>query len=204
MIKNPNHPKKGSSIKVEPIRQKAAIKRIKASLLHNGNYRDYCLFTLGINTAFRANELLSLTIDQVAHLKTGDTLELKQSKNKKYRAVTLNKTAYDSIQQYLNRDWNVEWKKHNNTSAPLFYSQRGDCLTVPSVHKMIKSWCGNAGLKGNYGSHTMRKTWGYWQYKRGKPLPLLMEAYGHATQQQTLAYLCIQAEEVREIYDMEL
>ena len=74
MIKNQNHPKKGSLIKVEPIRQKAAIERIKASLLHNGNYRDYCLFTLGINTAFRANELLSLTIDQVAHLKTGDTL----------------------------------------------------------------------------------------------------------------------------------
>jgi len=31
-----------------------------------------------------------------------------------------------------------------------------------------------------------------------------MEAYGHATQQQTLAYLCIQAEEVKEIYNMEL
>ena len=60
------------------------------------------------------------------------------------------------------------------------------------------------GLKGNYGSHTMRKTWGWWQYKRGKPVPLPMEAYGHATQQQTLEYLCIQAEDIAERYDLEL
>jgi hypothetical protein len=31
-----------------------------------------------------------------------------------------------------------------------------------------------------------------------------MEAYGHATQKQTLGYLCIQAEEVAELYDLEL
>jgi hypothetical protein len=59
-MSNPNHPKKGSSIKVEPIRQKAAIQRIKAALLHGGKHRDYCLFVLGINTALRANELLGL------------------------------------------------------------------------------------------------------------------------------------------------
>ena len=31
-----------------------------------------------------------------------------------------------------------------------------------------------------------------------------MEAYGHATQKQTLDYLCIQAEEVSELNDLEL
>jgi hypothetical protein len=50
----------------------------------------------------------------------------------------------------------------------------------------------------------MRKTWGFWQYKRGKPIPLLMEAFGHTSQKQTLDYLCIQAEEVAELYDLEL
>jgi hypothetical protein len=32
----------------------------------------------------------------------------------------------------------------------------------------------------------------------------MMEAFGHATQQQTLAYLGIQADEIAKIYDMEL
>jgi len=42
------------------------------------------------------------------------------------------------------------------------------------------------------------------QYKRDKPVPLLMAAFGHTTQKQTLDYLCIQAEEVAELYDLEL
>lgn len=201
MINNPNHPKKGSSIKVEPIRQKAAIERIKAVLLSKGKYRDHCLFTLGINTAFRANELLSLTVGQVAHLEVGDTLELKQSKNKRYRAVTLNKTTIEAIQLYLKQDWRIDASKGNE---PLFYSQQGGVLTVGTITAMLKAWCSGAGCKGNFGSHTMRKTWGFWQYKRGTPIPLLMEAYGHASQQQTLAYLCITGAEVQEIYGMEL
>jgi len=40
--------------------------------------------------------------------------------------------------------------------------------------------------------------------ERGTAVPLLMEAFGHATQQQTLAYLGIQAEEIAQIYEMEL
>ena len=50
-----------------------------------------------------------------------------------------------------------------------------------------------------------RKTWGYWQrLERGTSIPLLMEAFGHATQQQTLQYLGIQAEEIAEIFELEL
>jgi site-specific recombinase XerC len=86
----------------------------------------------------------------------------------------------------------------------LFTSQRG-VLTVPTVNYMVKTWCAHTGLNGNYGSHTLRKTWGYWQrMERGTAVPLLIEAFGHATQQQTLAYLGIKADEIAKIYDMEL
>ena len=70
---NDNHPKLGASIKVEPIRELKAIKRIKYILADNP--RDLCLFTMGINTAYRANELLSLTVGQVDHLVAGDGRE---------------------------------------------------------------------------------------------------------------------------------
>ena len=78
-----NHPQKGSTIKVEPIRDLKAIKRIKQILADKP--RDYCLFTFGINTAYRANELLSIKVKDVSHLNVGDVLELKQSKMNKYR-----------------------------------------------------------------------------------------------------------------------
>ena len=99
---NPNHPPPGSRIKVEPIRTKKAIKVIKSSL--RTKPRDLCLFTLGINTAYRANELLSIRVGQVRHLQVGDTLDLKQPKTCTYRMVTLNRPAVEAIRHYLTSD----------------------------------------------------------------------------------------------------
>lgn len=193
-----NHPKKGSSIKVEPIRDLKAIKRIKK--LREDNPRDLCLFTFGINSAYRAGEILSLTVGQVDYLQAGDRLDIKQSKSGKYRAITLNQMVIDAIDGWL--------KVHpdSRSDAPLFRSQRtGQALTVSVVNHMIKRWCADVGLKGNYGSHSMRKTWGYHQRITNKTaLPLITDAFGHSSQRQTLDYLGIQEQEIAQLYDMEL
>ena len=96
---NPHRPALGSSIKVQPIRFKKDIETIKNNLVDNP--RDLCLFTLGINTAFRANELLSIRVGQVRDLKVGDVLDMRQSKTKAYRQVTLNRKAVEAIQGLL-------------------------------------------------------------------------------------------------------
>ena len=75
---NPHHPEKNTETRVEPIRDARAIEIIKAQLA--GKPRDRCLFTLGINTAFRANELLSITLGQVQDLNAGDALRVRQTK----------------------------------------------------------------------------------------------------------------------------
>ncbi len=198
-LRNSNHPKVGSTTKVEPIRDLSAIATIKKNL--SARPRDLCLFTLGINTAYRANELLSIRVGQVAHLKCGDTLDLMQSKNQRHRMITLNGTAATAIQDWLKLHPDLE------DQAPLFPSQRTrKALTVSPFINMVKGWCKDAGLKGNYGSHTLRKTWGYHQLRGNTKtpphlvLPLLMEAYGHARQQQTLEYLCIQSDEVASLF----
>ncbi len=196
--RNINHPRKGSSIKVEPIRRLEDIAAIKALLANTP--RDLCLFTFGINTAYRAGEILSLTVGQVAHLQAGDRLEIKQSKTKKYRAATLNRPVIASLQIWL--------AQHPNPikEAPLFISRTGKkALKVSSVNARLKGWCSQIGLAGNYGTHSMRKTWGYHQrIQKNRPIPLLMVAYGHTTQAQTLDYLCIQDDEIKDLYDLEL
>ena len=193
-----NHPRKGCSIKVEPIRDLKDIKRIKKLL--QDSPRDLCLLTLGINTAYRGNELLSIKVGQVEHLAAGDMLDLKQSKTKKYRPTTLNKTVVASIQGWL--------KVHpdSTSSAPLFLSRKTkEALGVSPLNHMVKKWCREIGLKANVGGHTLRKTWGYHQLRINKaPIPLLMEAYGHTTQAQTLEYLCVQSDEIRSLYELEL
>lgn len=196
--KNPNHPRKGSRTKVEPIREHAAIEAIKALL--KDNPRDRCLFTLGINTAYRASELRSIECKQVAHLKPGDELDVWQPKTKKRRITILNHAAVAAIQ-----DW-LSVHPDSATGAPLFQSKSGKALTVPTMCTMVKGWCRAVGLRGNYSSHSLRKTWGYHQLRmndHSSPqmvLPILMRAYGHARQEQTLEYLCVQSQEIADLY----
>lgn len=196
--RNFNYPQPGSSTKVEPIKDLKAIQRIKDNLA--AKPRDLCLFTLGINTAYRANELLSIRVEQARHLKPGDVLDLKQRKTKRHRSTTLNRNAVAAIQN---------WLIHHpdpRPDAPVFLSQKGGALTVSTVTNMVKRWCQDAGLNGQFGAHTLRKTFGYFQLRQNKKtpphmvLPILMEAYGHKNQQQTLDYLCIQSEEIASLY----
>jgi len=198
-IKNPNHPKKGSSIKVQPIRDVRAIKRIKA-ILKAESARDYCLFVLGINTAYRINELLSIKVGQVRGLRTGDMLDLKQSKNSRYRATTFNKASYSALRRWLSVHPNT------STNAPLFLSSKtGKALMVSTCSNMVKQWCADVALEGNYGSHSLRKTWGYHQRVRFKqPTSLISKALGHSSEKETISYLGIQPSEVCGLYENEV
>ncbi|SPD74176.1 Integrase family protein [uncultured Desulfobacterium sp.] len=192
---NVNHPKAGASVKVEPIKSLKDIQTIKKLLADKP--RDLALFTLGININLRASDLIRLTVGQVRGLKSGDAFELKEQKTGKVRRITLNGAVIEVMTGLLASEC------YEDKDA-LFKSQRG-VLTVPSVHRLVKSWCRAVNLKGNYGSHTLRKTWGYHQRVTfGTGLPELMECFGHATQRQTLAYLCIQPEEIKGVYLNEL
>ena len=201
---NPNHPKLGDTIKVEPIRTVNAINKIRKALAKSP--RNLAIFVVGINTAYRASELLSIKIGQVRHLQAGDRLEVKQKKTKKYRAVTVNGKCVEAIQAHLehldrkalelkNLDWVDDDSYLFAGKDPL------KPLTVSTLNNMVKDWCSKANLKGNFGSHSLRKTWGYMQRtKKDTSVALLMQAFRHATQQQTLEYLCIQEEEIESIY----
>jgi len=192
---NFNHPEKGSQIKVEPIRKKRDIQSIKKML--SDNPRNQALFTMGINTNLRASDLLGIKAGQVRDLKPGDSIQIKEKKTGKFRVVTLNKACIQAIQKLLASSL-------YNDDDPLFVGQRGP-LTVPSVSRLVKSWCRAINLRGNYGSHSMRKTWGYHQRVTfGTDIPRLMVCFNHSTQRQTLEYLCIQADEIKDVYGNEL
>jgi len=192
---NKNHPKKGSRIKVEPIRDLRDIRAIKKLL--DGNPMYSALFTLGINTNLRASDLLRITAGQVRGLKPMDEIELKEQKTGKTRRITLNKACVETLTRLLA-------SKSFDDDTPIFQGERGT-LTVPSVNRLVKSWCKAINLKGNYGAHTLRKTFGYQQRVRfGVGLPELMVCFNHSTQRQTLDYLCIQPEEVRSVYANEI
>src|SRR5574340_1406439 len=188
---NRNHPPAGSRIKVEPIRDLKDVRAIGKLLADDPTYA--ALFALGINTNLRASDLVALRIGQFQGLAPMGEIEVAEQKTGKVRRISINKPALDAVQALLAA-------KPGAPDDRLLRGQRG-ALTVPSVHRLVKSWCRSVRLPGNYGSHTLRKTWGYHQrVTYGVGLPELMECFNHATQRQTLAYLCIQPEEIRSIY----
>jgi len=192
---NYNHPVKGSSIKVDPIKSKKHIQTIKKLLADKP--LDFALFTIGINTNLRASDLLSIKEHQVKDLNPNDEIVLNEKKTRKERRITLNKACITAIQgllasnEYSDKDY-------------LFKGQRG-CLTVPTLSQKVKSWCKTINLRGNFASHSLRKSWGYHQRVTfGTDLPTLMVCFNHSTQKQTLDYLCIQPQEIRDVYENEL
>ena len=192
---NSNHPVKGARIKVDPITSTRDIGTIKRML--KDKPRDCCLFVMGINTNLRASDLVSIRAGQVRYLKAGSDLEIKEKKTGKAKRITLNKAVVDAIQRLL------ESRPYQDMD-PLFCGQRG-VLTVPSVNRLVKSWCRAINLRGNFGAHSLRKTFGYHQRVTfGVGIPELMVVFNHATQRETLNYLCIQDEEIRSIYENEL
>ena len=135
---------------------------------------------LTINNAYRASELLSIRIGQVRHLTPGDRLEVMQRKTRRYRAVIWNRAYREAVAGLLAHLDEKALAKRNlawvDDQSFLFAGRRPDTpLSVPFLNNLVKAWCHQANLRGNYDSHSLRKTWGYMQGTRQRtPIPTLI------------------------------
>jgi site-specific recombinase XerD len=183
--------KKGSEIAVEPIRKKKDIKAI--SQLLQGNHRDSLLWIMGINNGLRANDLVKLKVHQVKDCKPGDTVKVIESKTKKPNVLVINKSVHKALQVYLK-------EKSSDPEEYLFRSQKGGHISSQSVGRLVKTWAANINLKGNYGAHTLRKTWGYHQrVNYGVGFEVLCKRYNHSSPAITMGYLGINDKEVHDV-----
>ena len=158
----------------------------------------YAMFVMGINTNLRASDLINLTAGQVRTLQPGDELVLVEQKTGKERRITLNDSVVNAVQIHLGASG-------LDDADPLFKSRKGGKLTVSHINRMVKGWCAEINLPGNYGSHSLRKTFGFHMRTTFKvDLPTLMTVFNHATQKQTLAYLGVQPSEIKAVYRNEL
>jgi integrase len=190
-IQAENHPKAGDIIKVEPLREKKDIRNIKKFLADKP--LDLAYFTVGINSNLRASDILQIKYCHAAGFSAGDTFQIREKKTGKLRTVTLN----DEMEKVLKNLF--KFRKYEPEDF-IFTGQRG-VWTVPSVNNKVKAWCKSINLKGNYGSHTLRKTWGYHQFRTfGVSLPFLMACFNHRKESQTLEYLCIEDAEIKNIF----
>lgn len=190
--RNPNHPKKGSSIVVDPIRDERHIKSIRKIL--SDNPRNHLLFIMGINNGLRTGDLLKLKVIDVKGLQEGDKITIKEGKTGKQNILVINKTVHKVLNQYL-----MEIKLQDDDY--LFKSRKGNGpITIQTVNGYMKKWTSEINIKGNYGAHSLRKTWGYFQRKKfGVGFEVLCKRYNHASPAITMRYLGITDKEVENI-----
>jgi integrase len=84
----------------------------------------------------------------------------------------------------------------------LFPSHKGGGqIGVASLNHMVKKWCDDAGLHGNFGSHTLRKTWAYIQYTVfGADLAHISDQLNHSDLKTTYRYLGIMPQHIQALY----
>ncbi|MBU5347913.1 site-specific integrase [Paenibacillus lautus] len=194
----------GKPQEVEPIKAVKDIKKVKQYLSEDGNKRDFTLFTVGINVGLRASDLLSLKVGDVRNVDgtIKDSVSLLEQKTGKVRTFELNKSAKEALGTYL------QGLKTFTDDQYLFQSRKGvnSPLEVRSLHKIMKSTMRELGIKGNYGTHTLRKTFGYHVYSTNivdNPmiLPTLQKMFNHSSQEITLRYIGITKEVIRNVYN---
>ena len=189
---NPNAPGKGVERTVEPFRSQKDINSI--SKIISDKPRDHLLFTLGINNGLRTGDLLKLKIKDLKYIKPGESIFIIENKTKKKNVLMINNKVYQSLQNY------IDIVKPNDSDF-IFKSRKGSTpLTIPSVNRLIKSWADSINLKGRYGTHSLRKTWGYIQrVEFGTPFEIICKRYLHSNPAVTMRYLGIQDKEIDEI-----
>lgn len=179
---------------VEPFKNIKDIEKIKQYLRGKDNLRDYTIFVVGINVGLRAGDLLSLRWDDVVEDgKVVDSLYIFEGKTKKSKEIEFNRSAKEAIQLYY---YSLE-----DVGEYMFSSRKGDShLQVRSLHRIINNIVKELNIKGNYGTHSLRKAFGFHRYNDGMPLEVLQKVFNHSTQEVTLRYIGITREVIKNAY----
>lgn len=186
MAKTPKrNTKKSLEIKdVRPIRTIEELDNMKWALKRFCGERDYMLFLLGINTGMRVNDLLKL---KVKDIKGKKRLLIYEGKTDKKREVFL-VNIYEELNTYIST-LSGEW---------LFPSREGNKpISRIQAYNQLKKASDMAGVE-SVGTHTMRKTFGYWFYKQYKDVATLQNILNHNKPDVTLRYIGISQEEIEQ------
>ena len=186
---------------VEPIRDRKKIAQIKNLLRGQRRFRDLLLFTVGINTALRISDLLELRIghflDNQRRYKRRFWIH-EQKRNKRHEVV-INQSIREALEEYLAAYPGIADHFENF----VFFNTKMNAFSKPikrgQAWKFIISICCDVGLQGNYGTHSLRKTWGYHARLQGVDLALIMHKLNHESLAYTKRYLGITDDELEAV-----
>ena len=144
------------------------------------------LVLVGVNTAFRAEDLLQLRVKDV-----DGYISIKENKTGKMQNFKMNKHFYNEIQNYVKR-WNLS--KYDYLFLGQKKIERGKPYSYPITrqqgHRIVSSAGDAIGINFVFGLHSLRKTFGYQYIADGGNIMTLMKMYNHDSPDVTKLYVC--------------
>lgn len=165
---------------VQPIRDKNKIEQVKNELLKSG-YRDYLLFVAGINTGLRISDLIKL---KVKDIRNKTHIVIREEKTDKEKRFLINTNLMEHFNNYITNMSDEEY---------IFKSRQGANrhITRVQAYRVIHEAVEKVGVADNIGTHTLRKTFGYWHYQQFKDIAVLQDIFNHSAPSVTLRYIGI-------------
>ncbi len=120
-------------------------------------------------------------------------------KTGKAKIIVLNKTARSALKQMLRLG-------HLALEDPLFISRKKDDegkrrpIGRRQAYRFLSRAAREAGITERIGTHTLRKTFGYHNYRKGFDITKLQQIFNHASPAVTLAYIGFTQDEIDEAY----
>ena len=144
--------------------------------------RDYMLVKLGLNTAFRINDLLKLPVND--DLVKG-IMYIRENKTRKEQYWELNPKLHRELMDYINRNYLYKGEY-------LFQSTTAKNKPITSVNawKRIKQYANELGINYDVGCHSLRKCFARTFYESTKDLITLQKMLNHSSPQVTMIYIC--------------
>jgi integrase len=174
--------KKSHIQKVEPIRDLSKIEEMK-SVLRARSERDWFLFCFGLNTGMRISDILSLRYKDLQNTH----IVIREKKTDKIKRFVINQELRRMITDY---------SEGKNLNEYVFKQKYGtDRITRQYAHRAFKQAGLDCGMD-YIGTHSMRKTFGYYYYKATKDVATLQEIFNHSAPSITLKYIGIRQEQI--------
>lgn len=181
---------------VEPIRDIKKIKQLYQYL--NGYDPKYAMiFKFGINTGLRISDINSLRVMDIFKSKWSfkEYLHINEKKTGKEKKIKLNDTLRKCLFYFIS-------KGDFEMTDYIFKSQKGGYLGRIQIYRVLKEAAEVIGIE-NFGTHSLRKTWGYWTYKLSKyNIGLIMDTFNHSSPGITLRYIGINQDQKDELYSL--
>lgn len=171
---------------VEPIRNLNELRQIECIL--SKNERDLLFFTIGTNCGLRISDILALNIDDV---KGRNYIQIHEKKTGKFKKVPINSKLKPMLDNFT---------RGKGIDEPLFVTKFKNRLGRVTAYYIIRDACRAAKLEEKFGTHTMRKTFGYHHYKKYKDVALLQKMFNHSHPMVTLRYIGIEQDQINESY----